>query len=34
MFTALQKIHKDRDADPTEFEESVAQVSSYAFYIE
>ncbi|KAG6392621.1 hypothetical protein SASPL_146845 [Salvia splendens] len=27
MFTALQKIHKDRDADPTEFEESVAQNS-------
>ncbi|KAG6426954.1 hypothetical protein SASPL_111193 [Salvia splendens] len=25
MFTVLQKIHKDRDADSTEFEESVAQ---------
>ncbi|KAL1536916.1 40S ribosomal protein [Salvia divinorum] len=25
MFTALQKIHKERDAEPTEFEESVAQ---------
>ncbi|XP_042013159.1 40S ribosomal protein S7-like [Salvia splendens] len=25
MFTALQKIHEDRDADSTEFEESVAQ---------
>lgn len=26
MFTAAQKIHKDRDAEPTEFEENVAQV--------
>ncbi|KAG6407424.1 hypothetical protein SASPL_130415 [Salvia splendens] len=25
MFTALQKIHEDRDVDSTEFEESVAQ---------
>ncbi|KAL2531604.1 40S ribosomal protein S7-2 [Abeliophyllum distichum] len=25
MFTALQKIHKDKDAEPTEFEETVAQ---------
>ncbi|KAG6428865.1 hypothetical protein SASPL_106904 [Salvia splendens] len=25
MFTALQKFHQDRDTDPTEFEESVAQ---------
>ncbi|CAI9777696.1 unnamed protein product [Fraxinus pennsylvanica] len=25
MYTALQKIHKDKDAEPTEFEESVAQ---------
>ncbi|XP_047968278.1 40S ribosomal protein S7 [Salvia hispanica] len=25
MYTASQKIHKDRDAEPTEFEESVAQ---------
>ncbi|KAL1569806.1 40S ribosomal protein [Salvia divinorum] len=25
MYTALQKIHKDRDAEPTEFEEIVAQ---------
>lgn len=26
MYTAKQKIHKDKNADPTEFEESVAQV--------
>ena len=26
MYTALRKIHKDKDAEPTEFEESVAQV--------
>ncbi|CAH9119152.1 unnamed protein product [Cuscuta epithymum] len=25
MYTALQKIHKDKDAEPSEFEESVAQ---------
>ncbi|CAI9763531.1 unnamed protein product [Fraxinus pennsylvanica] len=25
MYTALQKIHKDKDAEPTEFEETVAQ---------
>ncbi|KAK6138986.1 hypothetical protein DH2020_027269 [Rehmannia glutinosa] len=25
MYTALQKIHKDKDAEPTEFEENVAQ---------
>ncbi|XP_051127049.1 40S ribosomal protein S7 [Andrographis paniculata] len=25
MYTALQKIHKDKNADPTEFEENVAQ---------
>ncbi|XP_022933138.1 40S ribosomal protein S7 [Cucurbita moschata] len=25
MFTARKKIHKDKDADPSEFEESVAQ---------
>ncbi|XP_023530974.1 40S ribosomal protein S7-like [Cucurbita pepo subsp. pepo] len=25
MFTARKKIHKDNDADPSEFEESVAQ---------
>ncbi|KAL6551846.1 40S ribosomal protein [Orobanche gracilis] len=25
MFTASQKIHKDKEAEPTEFEESVAQ---------
>ena len=30
MFTALKKIHKEKGADPSEFEESVAQVS-YAF---
>lgn len=27
MFTSRKKIHKDKDAEPTEFEESVAQVS-------
>ncbi len=26
MYTTKQKIHKDKDAEPTEFEESVAQV--------
>lgn len=26
MYTALQKIHKERDAEPSEFEENVAQV--------
>ncbi|GER48055.1 40S ribosomal protein S7 [Striga asiatica] len=26
MYTALQKIHKDKDAEPSEFEENVAQV--------
>ncbi|GFQ07567.1 40S ribosomal protein s7 [Phtheirospermum japonicum] len=25
MYTASQKIHKDKDAEPTEFEENVAQ---------
>ncbi|GER54029.1 40S ribosomal protein S7 [Striga asiatica] len=25
MYTALQKIHKDKDAEPSEFEENVAQ---------
>ncbi|MBS2599898.1 hypothetical protein KFY57_27715, partial [Salmonella enterica subsp. enterica serovar Typhimurium] len=25
MYTSRQKIHKDKDAEPTEFEESVAQ---------
>ncbi|XP_075493945.1 small ribosomal subunit protein eS7-like isoform X1 [Primulina tabacum] len=25
MYTALQKIHKDKDAEPSEFEETVAQ---------
>ncbi|GFQ01080.1 40S ribosomal protein s7 [Phtheirospermum japonicum] len=25
MYTALQKIHKDKDVEPTEFEENVAQ---------
>ncbi|KAG6403308.1 hypothetical protein SASPL_135525 [Salvia splendens] len=25
MYTALQKIHKEKDAEPTEFEENVAQ---------
>ncbi|PHU28500.1 GEM-like protein 5 [Capsicum chinense] len=27
MYTSRQKIHKDKDAEPTEFEESVAQES-------
>lgn len=26
MYTAKRKIQKDKDAEPTEFEESVAQV--------
>ena len=26
MFTALKKIHKDKDVEPSEFEETVAQV--------
>lgn len=26
MYTARKKIHKDKDAEPTEFEETVAQV--------
>lgn len=29
MFTARKKIVKERGAEPDEFEESVAQVSSY-----
>ena len=28
MFTTKKKIQKDKDAEPTEFEETVAQVSS------
>ena len=31
MYTALRKIHKDKDAEPSEFEESVAQVESSNF---
>ena len=31
MFTSRKKIHKDKDAEPTEFEEAVAQVSYIAF---
>lgn len=27
MYTALQKIHKDKDVEPSEFEETVAQVT-------
>lgn len=27
MYSARSKIHKDKDAEPTEFEEGVAQVS-------
>jgi len=26
MYTSRKKIHKDKDAEPTEFEESVGQV--------
>lgn len=26
MYTSRKKIHKDKDVEPTEFEESVAQV--------
>ena len=26
MYTSRKKIHKDKDAEPTEFEETVAQV--------
>lgn len=32
MFTALQKIHKDKDAEPTGFEETVAQVLTQSFF--
>lgn len=31
MYTAMRKIHKDKDAEPTEFEESVAQVKFSIF---
>lgn len=31
MFTSSKKISKDKGAEPTEFEESVAQVSYNAF---
>jgi len=37
MFTALKKIHKEKGAEPSEFEESVAQVSDafqhYLFFV-
>ena len=33
MFTTRKKIQKDKDAEPTEFEETVAQVSSLGFYL-
>lgn len=29
MYTSRKKIHKDKDAEPTEFEETVAQVSIF-----
>lgn len=29
MYTSRKKIHKDKDAEPTEFEETVAQVSFF-----
>lgn len=29
MYTSLRKIHKDKDAEPSEFEETVAQVSYF-----
>lgn len=29
MYTARQKIHKDKDLEPSEFEDSVAQVYFY-----
>ena len=32
MYTSRKKIHKDKDAEPTEFEESVAQVSQVKVY--
>lgn len=33
MFTSRKKIHKDNNAEPTEFEESVAQVSYAAVFL-
>lgn len=33
MYTALQKIHKERDAEPSEFEENVAQVLPDSCYL-
>jgi hypothetical protein len=33
MYTTKKKIQKDKDAEPTEFEETVAQVSSLGFYL-
>lgn len=32
MFTSRNRIHKDKGAEPTEFEESVAQVRYAAVY--
>lgn len=29
MYTAAQKIHKDKGAEPSEFEENVAQVVNW-----
>ena len=31
MYTTKKKIQKDKDAEPTEFEETVAQVKSFWF---
>lgn len=32
MYTSRKKIHKDKDAEPTEFEETVAQVSIFVCF--
>ena len=32
MYTSRKKIHKDKDAEPSEFEESVAQVYKVDVY--
>ena len=34
MYTSRKKIHKDKDAEPTEFEETVAQVIVTVFIVE
>jgi hypothetical protein len=33
MYSARSKIHKDKDAEPTEFEEGVAQVTMLLFIL-